>query len=229
MNYDEQVLDELMRLVAKEIDVQSDESLLDERLLSWIAEDLRNGLSSAERERDELQAAAFAKRTLARVAARRVEKTLPRRELRYRAAPLVASVSGSMPEASRERCATILDLAVAAGSGRELWDESCDHWLELPEDIAPSERQLALRVSGDSMSPVLESRDVILIKLDAAPAIDDIVVARLGDEGYVVKRFAGASNEWVELSSFNPSYEPLRVRRQHAVFLGTVIARFRDQ
>lgn len=229
MNYDDELVDELMRLVAAEIELQSDDSLLDERLLSWLAEDLRNGLSSTERERDEVEATAFAKRTIARVATRRVEKSLPRRELRYRAAPMIASVSACMPEASRQGCATLLDLAVAAGSGRDLWEEPCEQWLELPTDLAPSERYLALRVSGDSMSPVLESREVILVKLDARPKIDDLVVARVGDEGYVVKRFAGIRNGCVELSSFNPSYESLRIPRQHAAFLGTVVARFKHE
>jgi SOS-response transcriptional repressor LexA len=229
VKYDNQLIEELMRLVAAEVEHQSNGDVLSERLLSWVAKDLRNGLSSAERARDEVAATAFAKRTLARIAARRAESSLPRRELRYQAAPVIASVSASMPEASKQRCATVLDLAVAAGSGRDLWDEPCEHWLKLPDDIEPSERYLALRVSGESMSPVLESRDVILIKLDGEPTIDDLVVARVGDEGYVVKRFAGARNGLIELSSFNPSYESRRVPRHRATFLGTVIARFKHE
>ncbi len=229
MNFNDELVDELMRLVAAEIELQTDGSVLNERLLQWVAEDLRNGRSSAERASDEVKATAFAKRATARIAARRIERSLPQRELRYRAAPIVASVSMSIPEASRQRCATVLDLAVAAGTARELWDEPCEQWLELPEDIVPSERYLALKVSGKSMSPVLEPRDVILIKLDAEPMIDDLVVARIGDEGYVVKRFAGTRNGLIELSSFNPSYESLRVPRNGATFLGTVIARFKHE
>jgi phage repressor protein C with HTH and peptisase S24 domain len=158
-----------------------------------------------------------------------VEKNLPIRELRYRAAPVIAAVAISMEEASRAQCATILDLAVAAGTGRELWDEPCEEWLELPGDISPSPRYLAVRVSGDSMSPVLEKSDVILIKLDALPEIDDLVVAKIPDEGYVVKRFAGTKIGRVELASFNPAYDILAIPRDRLTLLGTVIARFRHE
>jgi SOS-response transcriptional repressor LexA len=230
MRYDEELVDDLMRLVAAEIEVARKRSAaIDDRLLSWVRDDLRAGMTAAEGVRDELSASAFARRATARIAARRAEKALPLRELRHRAAPVVATVSRSLIESSRERCATILDLAVAAGAGRELWEESCEQWLELPEDIEPSERYLALRVSGDSMLPVLESRDVILIKLDASPAVDDLVVARIPDQGYVVKRVASIRNGRLELSSFNPHYGPLFVVRHRSSILGTVIARFKHE
>ncbi|HZE09488.1 MAG TPA: S24 family peptidase, partial [Gemmatimonadaceae bacterium] len=192
-------------------------------------EDLRAGLTRDERVRDEISATAFASRISARIASLRAEKALPLRELLYRAAPVVATVSRAIIESSRQRCATMLDLAVAAGTGRELWEESCEQWLELPNDIEPSERFLALRVAGDSMSPVLESRDVILIKLDGSPAIDDLVVARIPDQGYVVKRVASIRDGRLELSSFNPHYRSLFVARQRSSILGTVIARFRHE
>jgi len=230
MRYDEELVDELMRLVAAEIELSEDGvTTLDERLLSWIGEDVRAGRSGDERARDEISAEAFAQRAPLCIAARRAERMLPLRELRHRAAPVVATVSKAIVESSRQRCATILDLAVAAGTGRELWEESCEAWLELPDDIEPSERYLALRVSGDSMSPVLMSRDVILIKLDASPAIDDLIVARIRDQGYVVKRVASIKNGRVELSSFNPHYKSVFVVRDRSSILGTVIARFKHE
>lgn len=230
MRYDEELVDELMRLVAAEIEVSDEKApALDERILAWIGKDLRAGMSGNERARDEISATAFARRASARITARRAERALPLRELRHRAAPIVATVSKAIVESSHQRCATMLDLAVAAGTGRELWEESCEQWLELPDDIEPTERFLALRVSGDSMSPVLESRDVILIKLDASPAIDDLVVARIPDQGYVVKRVASIRNGRLELSSFNPDYKPVFVVRQRSSILGTVIARFKHE
>lgn len=228
--YDENLIDELMRLVAGEIEVSNgNRGSRDERFLSWLARDLRAGLSGDERASDEVKASAFAKRASARVAARRTESDLPRRELRYRAAPVIATVSRAILESARQGCATILDLAVAAGPGRELWEEPCEQWLELPEDIAPSERYLALRVAGDSMSPVLEPRDVILIKLDGSPAVNDLVVARIPDQGYVVKHVASVRNGRLELSSFNPHYKSMFVTRNRASILGTVIARFKHE
>ena len=230
IRYDEDLIDELMRLVAAEIEVADGErSYRDERFLCWLAEDLRAGMSGAEKTKDECDAKLFARRAVARVAAHRAGVRLPYRELRYRGAPVVAIVSRALGNAAKESCATMLDLAVAAGHGRELWEEPCEEWLELPDDISASDRYLAMRVSGDSMSPVLEQRDVILIKLGGVPAIDDLVVARVPDQGYVVKQVTSLKNGRVELASFNPRYKSMVIPRDRSSILGIVIARFKRE
>lgn len=230
MKYDEELTDELMRLVAAEIEVAGGKTVYPgERFLAWLAHDLRSGLSGSERARDERDARAFAKRVARQIAAHRTEKRLPQRELRHRAATIVSNLSHSLVQAGRERCATMLDVSVAAGTGRELWEEPCDEWLQLPEDIPPSERHLALRVSGDSMSPVLESRDVILIKMESSPELEDLVVARVPDRGYVVKQVASINGRQLELVSFNPAYDSVYVTNDRSSILGVVIARFRRE
>jgi phage repressor protein C with HTH and peptisase S24 domain len=224
---EQRVADGLMRHVARRIE-QTDNNLdyQDERFLSWLASDLRMEQTSAEVRRDYELADEFARCISARVAGRNVEKTLRRFPLRARAAPVTATVAQSLPFAARNRCATLLDLAVAAGAGRELWDEPCDRWLELPEDV-PAGRYVALKVAGDSMVPVLDQRDVILIQLDTTPRVDDLIVARLPDQSHVVKRVASISNGKLELASFNPSYAPVFVSRDDpSSVVGTVIARF---
>ena len=224
---DERVADGLMRHVARRIE-QSGSGLdyQDEEFLSWLAVDLRAEMTMAERRRDEIMAEAFAQRVVAKVAERRAKRILRRLPLRERAAPVTETVSQSLAVASRYRCATLLDLAVAAGAGREIWDEPCDRWLELPDDV-PAGRYVALKVAGDSMVPVLDQRDVILIQLDTTPRVDDLIVARLPDQSHVVKRVASIRNGKLELASFNPSYAPVFVSRDDpsSVF-GTVIARF---
>jgi SOS-response transcriptional repressor LexA len=230
MKYDEDLIDELMRLVAADIEIgESADVYRDERFLAWLAEDLRAGLSGEERVKDSLDASAFGRRIAARIAARRAEKKLPRRELRQRSASSVASASESLLLAAREGCATLLDLAVAAGVGRELWEEPCEEWLNLPDDIVPSERYVALRVAGDSMSPVLEPRDVILIKLGSQPAIDELVVAHIPEQGYVVKYVSAIRENRIELSSFNHEYGSTLIPRSNHAILGTVLARFRRE
>jgi phage repressor protein C with HTH and peptisase S24 domain len=223
---DDRAIDELMSAVGREAEL-ADENLVyqDERFLFWLANDLRAGLDNEQRSRDERDAAEFARRALTRLKVRVVEKRLPRRKLSERAASMNATLAHSIPAANRERCATMLDLAVAAGGGRELWDEPCDRWLELPEDVA-SGRYVALRVAGDSMAPVLDSREVILIDLDAAPRVDDLIVARLPDQSHVVKRVASMKGSTMELASFNPEYESIFVARDPSPVVGTVIARF---
>ena len=226
VKFDEQSIEDLMAVVGRQIEA-TDEKLAfqDERFLLWLASDLRSGLTRDERSKDESAAAEFAGRALTRIAVRRAEKTLPLRKLSERAAPITATVAQALPAASRERCATILDLAVAAGTGREIWDEPCDRWLELPDDIAAG-RYVALRVAGDSMTPVLEPREVILIQLDTTPRIDDLIVARLPDQSHVVKRVASINGGRIELASFNPDYESIFVPHNPSPVVGTVIARF---
>jgi SOS-response transcriptional repressor LexA len=223
---DDQSVDDLMVVTGREIESQDHElAYQDERFLLWLARDLRSGLSSNERSKDEGDAMGFASRALTRIAVRRAEKDLPLRKLRERPASVIATVAQALPAASSDHCATMLDLAVAAGEGREIWDEPCDSWLELPDDI-PSGRYVALRVAGDSMTPVLRSREVILIQLDAVPRIDDLIVARLPDQSHVVKRVASIKEGRIELASFNPEYESIFVPRSPSPVVGTVIARF---
>ena len=217
---------ESMAVVGREIEANDhDLAYQDEKFLSWLARDLRDGLNTEERTQDELDAADFARRALTRLAIRRADKVMPRRPLRERSAPVAATISQSVGIASSNGCATLLDLAVAAGLGREIWDEPCDRWLELPEDTTPG-RYVALRVAGDSMTPVLCPREVILIQLDSTPRVDDLVVARLPDQSHVVKRIASIEDGSIELASFNPDYRPIFVAREPSPVVGTVIARF---
>jgi SOS-response transcriptional repressor LexA len=215
-----------MAIAGREIESQDYElAYQDEKFLAWLARDLRSGLTGDERLKDQRAASEFAARALRRIAVRRADKDLPLRKLRERPAGVIATVAQALPAASSDRCATILDLAVAAGEGREIWDEPCDSWLELPDDI-PSGRYVALRVAGDSMTPVLRPREVILLELDSAPRIDDLVVARLPDQSHVVKRVASIKEGRIELASFNPAYESIFVPHSPSPVVGTVIARF---
>lgn len=222
---DDRALDALMRQVGRALERQDDAlESQGEAHLRWLAAELRAGRSLAEREQDERAAEAFARDTAHAMRIRRAELRLPRRALRHRTPPVVATASHAVEMANRERCAALLDVAAAAGEGRELWDEPCESWLELPPE-APPGRVLALRVAGDSMVPVLGSNDVILVHLDAKPVIDDLVLARIGD-GYVVKRLAAQAAGRIELASFNPGYPPIIGRDGDVVLLGVLIARF---
>lgn len=223
---DEQALDHLMRLVGRELERMDDDvRWQDEAMLRWLADDLRAGLTTAERGQLDTESVAFADALLARRAAEQARDRFPARELRYREATVVATIGDAVPMASAAGCAAVLDLAAAAGSGRELWDDPCDTWLELPPDVE-SGRHVAIRVEGDSMEPVLESGDTILVRLDVVPAVDDLVLAHRPEAGFVVKRVSALTPHVVELSSFNADYPPFTIRRGSTSIIGTVIARF---
>src|SRR5690606_38266750 len=122
-------------------------------------------------------------------------------------------------------CAPWLDLGVAAGVGRELWDEPCERWVRLPDDV-PRGRFVALTVAGDSMEPLLHAGDVVLTQVGASPRRDSIVVARRADDGYVVKRVGEIAEQEIELLSLNPEYPPVRVPREAEAVVGTVVMRW---
>lgn len=222
---DDRAVDALLREVGHALERQDDglESQ-SEAHLRWLAAELRASQSLSEHKQDKRAAEAFAQRTAHAMRIRRAELRIPRRELRHRAPPVVATASQAMEMANREGYAALLDLAAAAGEGRALWDEPCESWLELPAETPPG-RVLALRVAGDSMVPVLGSNDVVLVHLDAKPVLGDIVLARIGD-GYVVKRLAAHAGDRIELASFNPAYPPLIGRTDDVVLLGVLVARF---
>lgn len=140
-------------------------------------------------------------------------------------APAVGVLAHVVEAAAANRCAPLLDLAAAAGTGRELWDAACESWIELPEAV-PRGRYVALRVSGESMAPLMHSGDVVLVRLGAVLASDTVVVARRPGEGYVVKRVGRIGRTMVELLSLNPEFPPIRIPRRDRLIVGTVVLRY---
>lgn len=137
----------------------------------------------------------------------------------------MSSFSRALDAASRVRCAPLTALAVAAGEGRELWDEECDRWVELPTGLRRG-RYVALGVAGDSMIPLLHPGDTILVRLGPDLRRGTVVVARRGDDAYVVKRVRRVREHDVELVSLNPAYEAMLIPRDDRAILGTVVMRW---
>ena len=194
----------------------------DARFLDWWASELRDRASASE-----LAAAAdaFERRLRAAIAGREsrmelVDAPVPRQPPRVE-----GTVAGVIGEARTLRCAPSLDLGVAAGVGRDLWDEPCTSWVELPEHVQDGQH-VALTVTGESMEPLLHAGDTILVKLGVALRRGAIVVARRPDDGYVVKRVARIGPRVVELASLHPGYAAIRIPRRDDLILGTVIMRW---
>ena len=55
---------------------------------------------------------------------------------------------------------------------------------------------------------------------------DSVVVARVPDGGYVVKRVGGIVGSRVELASLNAEYPPIVIPRDPSLVLGTVLLRW---
>src|SRR6478672_11998145 len=121
----------------------------------WLARDARAGQRSGERRASEARAERFARRMQALVLATRLGVIAAREE------PVVHGTRAS--DVVRERLVPWPELGVAAGVGRELWDEPCERWIELPQTLATGQKYVALTVSGSSMEPALHAGDVVLV------------------------------------------------------------------
>ena len=143
--------------------------------------------------------------------------------------PVPPAAPGSLTEmvvaARGARLAPLAELGVAAGTGRELFDEPCDAWVRLPAELPPS-RYLALRVVGDSMTPLLHPADVVLVDLDGTVRPGSIAVARHPDHGYVVKRAGRDEGQGRMLLSLNPAYPPIVLAPGAGALLGPVVLRW---
>lgn len=157
--------------------------------------------------------------------ARRLGVTLVREAIRREPLEITGPVSGIIEELERAHAAADPDLAIAAGLGRELWDAEVECCVPLPAEI-PRGKYVVLRITGDSMLPLLHAGDVVLVKLGSDPAVDSVVVARGSEGGYVAKEVHHASRASLELHSLDPAYAPVRLRRQPGDVLGTVIMRW---
>lgn len=191
----------------------------------WYARELRERQTPVEREATEQYAASFAKRMVVRWAQRSTGVVDVPRSVPLHQATESATIGVALELVPREARAPYVDLAVAAGVGRELWDEECTEWAEVPPDV-PVGRHLALRVAGDSMAPFIHTGDTVLVRLDNRLQRGTVIVARLPDDGYVVKRVGKLERHHIELLSLNADYPAIRIPRRERTVLGTVVLRW---
>lgn len=189
------------------------------RFHEWWARELRGRTSRSELE---ARAESFESRMRSHLAMKDHRVRIMERAPSFRVPSPEGTVSSMVAGAQAARCAPVLDLGVAAGVGRDLWDEPCTSWVELPDDVQAGQH-VALRVRGDSMEPLLHAGDTILIRLDPELRRGAVVVARRPDDGYVVKRVSRVGPRVVELASLNAGYPPIRIPRRDELILGTVL------
>ena len=220
----DEMSDSMLALWQRQRFKQRDSSFFqDERFVEWIAEEGRaliedETITPSLNENDSVELArsiqSFAAAAKAKI--RRVRGSPQHRRPHVHGSPAkVASI------AAQFGAAPFLDLAVAAGTGSELWDEECSTWVQLPTGITKGS-YVALKVNGESMLPLLHSGDVMVIRLDSPFSCGDVVVARLDDGGFVVKRVGRITATQLELLSINPSYPPIDVVRAPQAVVGTV-------
>lgn len=181
----------------------------DARFLEWLAADARE----ERRHRRRRLARASGDALIARAHARR---------LRVEQAgnpPLVREAARAAPTRRR---APVVELGIAAGVGREVWDEPAEAWVELPDDAPPGE-YVALRIVGDSMAPLMHTGDTVLVRRGGDVKRDTVIVARHPDDGYVCKRVSRVRRTSIELASLAPGRPTIAIPRDVRLVVGTVM------
>jgi SOS-response transcriptional repressor LexA len=193
----------------------------DPRFATWLAD---QGALDAELLRP-AEIRALSRRVVADVEAARLGVLTPIQIPEARRLDEAGPVSGVVEDAVARHESVLIDLDVAAGTGRELWDVECELCIPLPAEL-PRGRHLALKVSGESMEPLVHAGDVIVVRLGVDVARDTVIVAREPDDGYVVKRVGRVTRRSLELLSLNAAFPPLHIPRVANVVLGTVVLRW---
>jgi SOS-response transcriptional repressor LexA len=128
----------------------------------------------------------------------------------------------SANRAGRPDAAPRIDQRVAAGVGRELWEEIAEEWIPLPEHQRRGEF-VALRIAGDSMAPLVHTGDTVLVRLGGRVEQGSVIVARDPANGYVCKRVTGVSRREIRLGSVADGYDPIVIPNDAGLVLGTVL------
>ena len=98
---------------------------------------------------------------------------------------------------------------VSAGTGEFQTDDASKETITYYGTIPAHD--YALRVNGDSMSPMLENHQIIFVRKSNGAELHtgQIIVAMLNGDSYVKK--IDLNNHCVKLVSLNPKYKPIRV------------------
>lgn len=79
---------------------------------------------------------------------------------------------------------------------------------EIPRRMAAGGEYFALRISGDSMEPKIESGDVVIVRRQEDCESDDIAIVMIGGEDATCKRLKKLGSGIMLISS-NPKYDPM--------------------
>jgi len=106
------------------------------------------------------------------------------------------------------RLLRLYDIPVSAGTGNFL-DDSSYEMIEAPSYV-PVAVDFALRLSGDSMEPLLQDGQVIWVKEQELLDSGDIGVFTYSDDVYCKKLIANGARAY--LRSLNPKYEDIELK-----------------
>lgn len=208
----------LAQLVGEHLASLPDSTLWsDPRFLDW----MRRESEASDNQVEDAEFYAAGARFHAKVQARRLRVGYDEGRPPERRASMRSIAARVLELAEEENAMPLVDLAVAAGAGRELWDEPVESWVERPRGT-PAGRYLALRVAGESMSPLMHSGDTVVVRIGPSVVPETVIVARTPENGYVCKCVGRLRAGTIELVSLDQSHPPITLPRKARLILGTV-------
>lgn len=96
---------------------------------------------------------------------------------------------------------------VAAGAPIYAVEDILDYE-EIPEEWAKSGQYFALQIKGDSMSPRIMEKDVVIVRQQEDAESGDIVIAKVNGDDACCKKLLKHKNG-ISLVSYNSAYEPM--------------------
>ncbi|MBW1916421.1 MAG: repressor LexA [Deltaproteobacteria bacterium] len=114
-------------------------------------------------------------------------------------------------------------------AGRPLWAvEQIEDTIPLPEAWVRGDEVFLLRVSGDSMAPLLLPGDLVIVRVQSQLGRGEIGVVRWGEEATIKRVYQ--EPDGLVLKGDNPDFAPLRLTPEQAAqvqVLGRVIGVYR--
>lgn len=111
--------------------------------------------------------------------------------------------------------------SVSAGFGARADEQVIDYCPFLIASESEAEETIAIRVTGDSMSPKIEDGDIIRVHCQDSVDSGSIAVVLLDGEEGLVKRVE-YGRDWIELISINPYYPPRRFEGEEVLRIRVV-------
>ncbi len=96
-------------------------------------------------------------------------------------------------------------------------------WDEVAFPFSEREGTYALKVSGDSMSPLYRDGDVLIVMPDARVHKGDRVVVKTVGGEVMAKVLAREAGNSVELVSFNPDHKPILLDRRNIEWMARIL------
>lgn len=138
----------------------------------------------------------------------------------------IASHLSDQVSFSPESELSVLPLLGSAAAGDPLNAPAfADESVMVPRMYADQDQYFAITAKGDSMSPRIMDGDFVIVKHQAEPELNDVVLIRssdVGEDGYAVK-ILKAANRNVSLRSVNPEYPVLTLPAERVLSLEKVV------